>query len=138
MNWMKRWFLNNFSLKIIALVLAVILWLMVSMEITAKYKVSRKELSDIKIKLLVVNRQDLFGEMKIRLDPEAVDLLVEGPQKLLAASRLGTVTVFVDTSQLTNEGIYTLPVRVILPANVRLVSQPPSCTVELSRYQQTQ
>ncbi|HDM37533.1 MAG TPA: hypothetical protein ENG55_00560 [Candidatus Omnitrophica bacterium] len=133
---MKRIFLNNLILKVTSLILAIIMWFLISMELTARENIQRKVISDVEIGLLRPSKEEIFGPFKIKLDPYKVDLYIEGPKDEVENCTSSNITAFVDISDFAKEGIYSIPVKVILPDNIRLLSENPLCRVEISRYEE--
>lgn len=134
MKSMRKWFLNDISLKAISLVLAVILWFSVSGVLTARHKIRRKEIHNVKVGLLRPSKEVVLGLFEVKVQPQEVNLLIEGPKDYLENISSKDIISFVDISDFTKEGIYRLPVKVILPDKIKTVSEVPICTVELSRY----
>ncbi|MCK4519293.1 MAG: hypothetical protein KAU12_04145 [Candidatus Omnitrophica bacterium] len=129
---MKKWFLNNPGLKITALILAVFLWFYISMEVTARYKIKRKEIEGVRVDILRRKGEIILGPFMVGLDPEKVNLSIEGPREKLENIGTDKIIAFVDITNIEKEGIYLLPVKVILPDKLRLSFQNPGCTVELT------
>ncbi|MDP8261199.1 MAG: hypothetical protein P9M01_02505 [Candidatus Kappaea frigidicola] len=132
---MKKWFLNNLGLKILALCLAAMLWLFVNAELTSKYKLVRKPVDRIKISILRQGQKIIMGDYDVSLDPEFIDLIVEGPKDNIEILTSENIIAFVDITSIKETGNYLLPVKVILPNYLRLVFKAPDCKVKVTSRQ---
>jgi YbbR domain-containing protein len=128
---MKKWFLNNLGLKILALCLAAMLWLFVNAELTSKYKLVRKSVDHIKISILRQGQKMVIGDYDVSLDPEFIDLMIEGPKDNIEVLTPENIIAFVDITNIKETGNYFLPVKVILPNYLRLVFKAPDCKVKV-------
>ena len=129
---MNKWLLNNIGLKILSLFLAVILWLFVSAEMTAKYKLERKAVDNIKISILRQEQKIIIGDYDVSLDPKAIDLIIEGPKDKIELLSPENIIAFVDITNINETGNYLLPTKVILPNYLRLVFKAPDCKVKVT------
>jgi YbbR domain-containing protein len=135
---MRKLFLNNIVLKITALVIAAIMWYIVFAEITAKSEIERKVISDIRISILRPAEEEVLEPFKVKLQPKEVNLYVEGPKGRIENLSADNITAFVDISGFAKEGIYSLPVEVLLPDKIEVLSETPICRVELSTYKKVE
>ena len=134
---MKKWFLNNLGLKILALCLAAMLWLFVNAELTSRYKFVRKSVDNIKISILRQGQKMIISDYDVSLEPEFVKLMVEGPKDNIEILTSKNIIAFVDITSIKDTGNYLLPVRVILPNSLRLVFKAEDCKVKvISRQNQ--
>lgn len=131
---MKKWILNN-SLKIISLVLAVMLWYFISMELIAKQNFDSRKFNDIEIGLLAPAQESILGSFQINMNLQKIEVFLRGPKETIKNLNSEDVIAFLDVRKIKREGIYTLPVRFVLPAKVFIVNESPSVTIELSTYQ---
>jgi YbbR domain-containing protein len=132
---MKKWLLNNLGLKILALCLSVMLWLFVNAELTSKYKLVRKPVDDVKISILRQGQKVVIGDYDVSLEPEFINLMVEGPKDKIETLTKENIIAFVDITSIKETGNYFLPVKVILPNYLRLVFKAPDCKVKVSNRQ---
>ena len=128
---MKKWFLNNLGLKILALCLAAMLWLFVNAELTSKYKFVRKSVDNIKISILRQGQKMIISDYDVSLEPEFVKLMVEGPKDNIEVLTSENIIAFVDLTSIKETGNYFLPVKVILPNSLRLVFKAEDCKVKV-------
>ncbi len=128
---MKKWFLNNLGLKILALCLAAMLWLFVNAELTSKYKFVRKSVDNIKISILRQGQKMIISDYDVSLEPEFVKLMVEGPKDNIEILISENIIAFVDITSIKETGNYLLPVKVILPNSLRLVFKAEDCKVKV-------
>ncbi len=133
---MKKLFLNNLGLKVTSLILAIIMWFLTSAELTAKGEVQRKVVNNVEVGVLTSSKEEIFEPFKIKMAPQEVSLYIEGPKDQIENTNSEGITAFVDISDFAKEGIYSLPVKVILPDNIKMLSETPICTVELLRYKE--
>jgi YbbR domain-containing protein len=129
---MKKWFLNNLGLKIMALFLAVMLWLFVNSELTSKYKLVRKPVNNIKVSILRQEQNVITGDYNVVLDPDIVNLIVEGSKDKIETLTSSNVIAFVDITSIKETGTYFLPIKVILPNYLRLAFKAPDCKVKVT------
>lgn len=128
---MKKWCLNNLGLKILSLCLAAMLWLFVNAELNSKYKFERKPVDHIKISILRQGQKVIIGDYDVSLEPEFVDLIIEGPKDNIEILITENIIAFVDITSIKEAGNYFLPVKVILPNYLRLAFKAPDCKVKV-------
>lgn len=114
------------------------MWYIVFAEITAKSEIERKVISDIRISILRPAEEEVLEPFKVKLQPKEVNLYVEGPKGRIENLSADNITAFVDISGFAKEGIYSLPVEVLLPDKIEVLSETPICRVELSTYKKVE
>jgi YbbR domain-containing protein len=135
---MKKLLLNNLGLKIAALIIAIVMWFLVSAELTVRGETQRKVISDIEVGILRPSREEIVEPFKVKMNPRHVNLYIEGPKDQIADLTADNITAFVDISDFAREGIYSLPVKVILPDNIKMLSEIPICRIELSSFRKVE
>jgi YbbR domain-containing protein len=124
---MDKWFSKDWVIRAISLILAFVLWLMVSQP-TYPFSVNRSSTTirdiEVEYRMNTAKYQLLSGEDK-------VDLTFVGDKNAL--SRLPAYRVFVDVRYLTEGKHSKVPVRVEgLPANVQVRPNPATVSVEIA------
>jgi hypothetical protein len=73
----------------------------------------------------------VIGDYDVSLDPEFIDLMIEGPKDNIEVLTPENIIAFVDITNIKETGNYFLPVKVILPNYLRLVFKAPDCKVKV-------
>ena len=127
----KRWFLNNPGLKLASLMLAVLLWFYVKGEFgevrppTEKFFVE-KTYDKVGVKVL----GEVLENLPVKVSPSKVDLVLSGPKATLDGLEASHIIAFVDCTGL-KKGKYQLPLKVILPEGITLISDAPVIEVAI-------
>ncbi len=137
-----RFAVNNLLLKLVALVLAVMCWFYARWIIGMEEQYRQRELSGVEIKVLEppgrVSPAKRAVACEFAVSPPVIDLVVGGSRRGLEELVPGRVLALVDVSELRAKAGHAnitmiLPVKVILPAGVRLVSpERPQCEVTMT------
>lgn len=133
---MKRWVLNNLGFKLFALVLATVLWFYIHGEIT---KVLIQEtFENIPIRLVANREKLLLANYQLSVSPKEVNILLRGEKDQIERVKKSDLKALVDISDVSGEGIYSLPVKILLPENIETVSKqvnPHACQVIIRGFE---
>ena len=110
---------QNFA-RLLALILAVILWLFVQGDDITRPAVTEQEFRDISLEVVAVEEGVVVKDM-----PSTVALTLKGSRSALARVNSRDVTAYVDLEG-KGPGEHRLPVRVRSPADLDVVSLVPS------------
>lgn len=127
----KRWFLNNPGLKVTSLILAVLLWLYVKGELGGvgppiqRFFV-KKTYDAVDVKVL----GDALKAFPTKVSLSKVDLVLSGPKDVLDKLEVSQILAFVDCTGL-KKGKHELPLKVILPEGITLISDTPTIEVTI-------
>lgn len=128
---------KDFTIKLLSLVLAFLLWLYVMGEENPEIPY---EISDVPVKL--INSDTLEKKGLIVLDEKnyTVNVKVRGRRSDVLNIAAQNISVFADLSRVNSKGTNVIPVTVEgLPRNVSLVSiNPPEIKVEIDKIAKTQ
>ncbi|MDD4364035.1 MAG: CdaR family protein, partial [Atribacterota bacterium] len=117
MNELKKWILNNIDMKILALIMAIILWFYISSE----YNISAERYYDIEV--FPVN---LRPDLSIKDIRNQVSVGIEGPKNILENTSAQKISGTVDLSNIVDPGEYYVNVKTALPKNTELVKIIPN------------
>lgn len=125
----KRWFLNNPGLKLLSLILAVLLWMYVrgeSGEIRVPFQRAfiERTFEEVDVKLLSFAARGF----STKLNPSKVSLRLVGPETHINRLASSGILAFVEIDEPVR-GEYELPLKVILPEDIKLISQMPTIEV---------
>jgi YbbR domain-containing protein len=112
MNRLKNLLLNNFDIKILALVMAIILWFYVSSE----YRSFVERYYEIEVE--PINLNDNLSIKEIR---EKVSVGIKGPQNIIENITPSKITGTVDLQNIKEAGDYLIEVKVIAPRNTEII-----------------
>ncbi|MBP8717643.1 MAG: hypothetical protein KBI07_00945 [Candidatus Atribacteria bacterium] len=112
MNRLKNLLLNNFDIKILALVMAIILWFYVSSE----YRSFVERYYEIEVK--PINLNDNLSIKEIR---EKVSVGIKGPQNIIENITPSKITGTVDLQNIKEAGDYLIEVKVMAPRNTEII-----------------
>ncbi|MFH1856774.1 MAG: CdaR family protein [Candidatus Omnitrophota bacterium] len=131
---MKKWLLNNVWLKLFAIIVAVTLWFYVNGEITKVFV--QKPFSDVLVRIVADRDKLLLANYQVSISPEKVDVLLRGDKGQIEKMKKSDLKALVDISEVGAEGIYNLPIRILLPENVIVTKQvnPTSCQVTIRGF----
>lgn len=131
---MRKWILNNPWLKIVSIGLALSLWFYVHTEITRS--MVQRTFNNVSVRLMVDTGEILLTNYQLTISPEKVDVLLRGEKSQVEKIRESELKALIDVSAINVEGIYNLPVRILLPENVSVSKQinPPACQVTISGF----
>ncbi|MBZ4655582.1 MAG: YbbR family protein, partial [Thermoanaerobacter sp.] len=128
---------KDFTIKLLSLVLAFLLWLYVMGEENPEIPY---EINDVPVKL--INSDTLEKKGLIVLDEKnyTVNVKVRGRRSDVLNIAAQNISVFADLSRVNSKGTNVIPVTVEgLPRNVSLVSiNPPEIKVEIDKIAKTQ
>lgn len=117
MNWLRRWLTENLALKLLALLLAVVIWGAVGGDVSTEILVT-----------VPVEFRNVPDQVRYQADPSRVDLRVRGPRWMVRQAAAADFSVPVDLSGMTEPGerIITLrPETVESPSSVEVVEVLP-------------
>lgn len=131
---MRKWVLNNLWLKIVSMILAVGLWFYINSEITKT--LVQKTFINVPVRLMVDREKLLLTDYQLTISPEKVDVLLRGEKSQVEKIRKSELKALVDAGDISAEGIYNLPVRILLPENINITKQvnPSACQVTISGF----
>lgn len=131
---MRKWVLNNLWLKIGSMILAVGLWFYIHSEISRI--MVQKTFENVPVRLMVDREKQLLTNYQLTVSPEKVDILLRGEKNQVEKIRGSELKAIVDVSDISAEGIYNLPVRILLPENINITKQvnPSACQVAISGF----
>ncbi len=129
MVFIKRWFLNNPGLKLLSLILAVLLWMYVrgeSGEIRVPFQRAfiERTFEEVDVKLLSLAARGF----STKLNPSKVSLRLVGPETYINRLASSGILAFVEIDDPVR-GKYELPLKVILPEDIKLISEMPTIKV---------
>ena len=129
MNLLRRLSVSHISLRLLALLLAVILWFVATDRPQRSLGLDQRRVTAA---LALENPGD---ELEVSEAPESVSVTVEGP-RLVLPFQVGDVRASVDLTGL-GPGVHSVPVNVELPAGITVKSVEPSevrVTLELRAH----
>lgn len=131
---MRKWVLNNLWLKIVSMILAVGLWFYIHSEITRI--MVQKTFENVPVRLMVDREKLLLTDYQLTISPKKVDVLLRGEKNQVEKIRESELKALVDASDISAEGIYNLPVKILLPENINITKQvnPSACQVTISGF----
>lgn len=131
---MRKWVLSNLWLKIVSIVLAVALWFYIHTEITRS--IVQRTFNNVSVRLMVDRGKLLLANYQLTISPEKVDVLLRGEKSQVERIRETELKALVDVSDISAEGIYNLPVRILLPENITVTKQinPSACQLTISGF----
>ena len=127
----KKWLLNNITLKITALLLAILTWLYVRGEIKSQIETETKTITGLEVKILGSVSPLRERQWQVRIEPARIDLKITGPYSRINKVRPENILVFVDLSNLKVGGEYPLPLNVNLPPGIEAELNVNTCKVSL-------
>jgi YbbR domain-containing protein len=133
---MKRWVLNNLGFKIFSLILAIGLWFYIHGEITKV--LVQKTFEGIPIRLVANREKLLLANYQLKITPQKIDVLLRGEKSQIEKVRKNDLKALVDISDISGEGIYNLPVKILLPENIEAVDKqinPSACQVVIRGFE---
>jgi len=132
---MKKWVLNNLALKLFSIIVAVGIWLYIHTEITKI--VSQKTFESIPVRMLADREELLLANYRVNISPEEINVLLRGEKNQLEKVRRGDLKALVDISDVEGEGIYNLPIKILLPENIELKKRvsPSACQVVIRGFE---
>jgi len=133
---MKKWVLNNLGFKVFSLVLAVGLWFCIHGEITKM--LMQKTFEDVPIRLVADREKLLLANYQLNVSPNKIDVLLRGEKSQVNKIKKKDVKALIDISDINGEGIYSLPVKILLPENIEAVSKqvnPSACQVVIRAFE---
>lgn len=133
---MKKWVLNNLGLKIFSIFLAAGLWFYINGEITKV--VVQKTFDNVRIRITADREKLLLANYQLKISPQTTTVLLRGEKNQIERIRESDLKVLVDISDVSGEGIYNLPIRILLPENIEAVAKaanPSSCQVIIRGFE---
>lgn len=112
MERIKKWITNNFDIKILSLLMAIILWFYISSEyniISEKY---------FEIGVTPINLNEKLSIIEIR---EKVNVGVKGPQNLIENLTPSKIIGTIDLKNILEAGEYVIAVNITTPKNVEII-----------------
>ena len=120
-KFLRHLFLEDFWLKLFSLLLAVVVWLIVSFASQKQELVTPRVFSDLPIRV-VSSAEDVRG---FKVSPNKAQVIVQGNASTLQNLENNDLHVVVDLTGLATAGDLHKRVRVSVPAGVGLVSVVP-------------
>lgn len=125
----KRWFLNNPGLKVLSLILALLLWVYVRGEyggagVPFQRGFVERTFEEVDVKLLSLGAEGISA----KLNPSKVSLRLAGPKAHINRLTQSEILAFVEIDKLAR-GKYEFPLKLILPEDIKLVSETPTIGV---------
>lgn len=118
---MRKWLFQNGGLKISAFITALVIWFYF---FTAREGISFSMGSTRILIVPVEVLQSPSSMLDVQVLPGNVEVVVRGPNEIMAGLGTGDLKVFVDVKGL-KRGHYTLPVRIYTLSPVKVVSRMP-------------
>jgi YbbR domain-containing protein len=112
----KKWLVNNIDIKLLAFVMAIILWFYLASE----YNISAEKYYDIEI--VPINLDHNLSIKEIR---DKVSVGIKGPQNIIENISAQKIVGTVDLQNIKEAGEYQLVVQTIIPKNTNIVKTIP-------------
>jgi YbbR domain-containing protein len=112
----KKWLVNNIDIKLLAFVMAIILWFYIASE----YNISAEKYYDIEI--VPINLDHNLSIKEIR---DKVSVGIKGPQNIIENISAQKIVGTVDLQNIKEAGEYQLVVQTIIPKNTNIVKTIP-------------
>ena len=125
---MKR-FISNFPFKILALVLALILWLYVTGELEQGlwWQAERVTLTDVPIKILGLSDK----EIEVKMEPTKTNVVLYSQTRDIESIDRDDITLFIDVSNL-DAATYELQIQSMTPKDFNISRiEPPSVIITI-------
>ncbi|HOF03540.1 MAG TPA: CdaR family protein, partial [Atribacterota bacterium] len=116
MQIIKKWITNNLDIKLLAILMAIILWFYISSQyntVVEKY---------YEIEIIPINLEDMLSIREIR---ERVTVGIKGPQNIVENIAANKITGTVNLQNVTEAGEYLLGVDVTAPKNTQITKLIP-------------
>ncbi len=113
----KKWLLNNLDIKLLAFVMAIILWLYISSE----YNISAERYYDIEIRPINLNNNLSIKEIR-----DTVSVGIQGPKNILENISSQKIAGTVDLEKIKEAGEYQLSINVFIPKNTDIIKIIPN------------
>ncbi len=118
---MSRWLIHNIKIKILAVVLALIIWLyFFAAREGISFTAGKIKKMDVAVEVLGLP----LSTSSIKVDPNCIEVTVKGPARIISFLSPEDLKVFVEVKGLV-KGHYTLPVRVYTGNRVDIISKNP-------------
>ncbi|MBX5467347.1 MAG: hypothetical protein K6U14_07640 [Firmicutes bacterium] len=117
---MDRLFENDTLLKILSVLVAIALWVQVTL---TNQKDANRNFGPVALEWTPPGAKNLDVAS---LQPNAVEIQIKGPPQVVAGASLRSFAAWVDLSHITKPGTYSLPVVASVPSDTSLVSVSPS------------
>lgn len=126
---MKKWVLNKLWLKLFSVILAVGLWFYIHSEITKI--ISQKTFENLPVRIMADRDMLLLSNYQVNISPEKIDILIRGEKSQIDKVKSSDLKALIDISDVRGEGIYNLPVKILLPENINVGKRtnPSACQV---------
>ncbi|MFW6148786.1 MAG: CdaR family protein, partial [Atribacterota bacterium] len=108
----KKWLFNNLDIKLLALIMAIILWFYISSE----YNISGERYYDIEIRPINLGKNLSIKEIR-----EKVSVGIKGPKNILENISSQKIVGTIDLGNIKEAGEYQLSINVIVPKNTDIV-----------------
>jgi len=112
MTELKKWLFNNIDIKLLALIMAIVLWFYISSE----YNLSGERYYDIEIRPI-----NLGENLSIKEIRDKVSVGLQGPKKILDNISSKKIIGTVDLKDIEGVGEYQLGVNVVVPKYTEIV-----------------
>lgn len=121
---MDRFLENETIVKILAVVMAILLWFIVSSSNPAQ--VVTRQFGPISVTEASLTRSNLTASSVV---PGTITVTIKGSPRGVESAKIQDFTAFVDLSSIAHAGTYSLPVHVSAPTGTSLVSVVPKNVV---------
>jgi YbbR domain-containing protein len=120
----------------VALFIAILLWFNFRNGVAPEAVYGRREFKDIPVRAFLPPPSETRHWIADITDKE-LDIVVEGARNRIDRLAPLDIVAYIDLTDITAPGAYVLPIKIVLPDGLRLLSEPLSSRVIL-RYIKTQ
>lgn len=113
----KKWLFNNIDIKLLAFLMAAILWFYISSE----YNITAEKYYDIEVRTI-----NLATNLSIKEIREEVSVGIQGPKNIIENISSQRIMGTVDLKNIIEAGEYQLDVNVMIPKNTNIVKVIPN------------
>ena len=128
---MKKEPIGNLGLRILALVLAVVLWFYITKGLGLERNVEERVFTDVPVKVLSAGA----GHIVAKVTPRKITLKLRGARSVLKKLTAEKILVFVDASTFEEGRYERIPIRVDFPPGVEVATGLPVCAVILEEIE---
>lgn len=111
MNRIKKWITNNLDIKLLALVMAIILWFYISSE----YNIMAEKYFEIDITPINLNKNLSIKEIR-----DKANVGIKGPQNIVENLTATKITGKIDLKNISEAGEYLVPLNITSPKNTEV------------------